>query len=67
LRNKKFTKFWFKSQQEEIIQKTRHIWEDNIKAHFREVGLEGGDKIHVALDKDWQWTLLDTVMNLWVP
>jgi hypothetical protein len=42
-------------------------WEDDIKMYLMEIDLEGVDWIHLTQDRDRQWTLLNTVMNLRVP
>jgi len=34
---------------------------------LRETGWEGVNWMHLTLDKDWWWTLVNTVMNLQVP
>jgi hypothetical protein len=34
------------------IYRLRHTWEDNINMDIREIGLEGVDWIHAALDRD---------------
>jgi hypothetical protein len=40
---------------------------DNIKIDLREIGWDGVDWIHLALDRDQWRALLNTVMNLRVP
>jgi hypothetical protein len=42
-------------------------WEDNIKMYLRERGCGGMDRINVVQDRDQWRTLVNTVMNLWVP
>jgi hypothetical protein len=42
-------------------------WEDNIKMDFQEVGCGGMDWIKVAQVRDRCWTLVNAVMNFWVP
>jgi hypothetical protein len=34
---------------------------------LRERGLEGVDWIHLAKDRNLWWSLVNLVMNLWVP
>jgi hypothetical protein len=34
---------------------------------LREIELKGVDWIHLAQKRDQWWTLVNTVMNLWVP
>jgi hypothetical protein len=45
----------------------RRRWVDNIKLHFREIGLDGMDWIHLAQNRDQWRTLVNAVMNLQVP
>jgi hypothetical protein len=49
------------------LGKPRRRWEDNIKMNFQEVGCGGKDSIELAQDKDRWRTLVNAVMNLWVP
>jgi hypothetical protein len=43
------------------------LGEDTTRMNLIEIRWEGGDLMHLALDRDnWQ-TLMNTVMNLWVP
>jgi hypothetical protein len=44
-----------------------HKREDNIKIDFKEIGYEGVDWIHLAQDRDQWWSLVNMVMNLWIP
>ena len=44
-----------------------HRWVNNIKMDFEDVGGEGTDWIHLAQDRDRWQTLVNAVMNLWVP
>jgi len=56
-----------KPERKEPLEKPRHIWEDNIILHLKEIGWEGGVLIHLAQDRDQWWAFVNTVMNLWVP
>jgi hypothetical protein len=49
------------------FERPRSKWETDIKMDLKEIGYEDVDWIHLA--HDWeQWrTLMNTVMNLWVP
>jgi hypothetical protein len=49
------------------LGRPRHRWEDNMKMVLQEVGCAGMDWIDLALDRDRRWTLVNVVMNLWVP
>jgi len=42
-------------------------WEDNIKMDLQEVGCEGMELIDLVQDRDRWRTLVNAVMNLWVP
>jgi len=42
-------------------------WEDNIKIDLKEIGREGVEWIHRAKDRDHWWSLVNVVMNLWIP
>jgi hypothetical protein len=44
-----------------------HKWEDNIKMDLRQVGWGGMDWISLAQDRDRWRSLVNVVMNLWVP
>jgi len=44
-----------------------HRWEDNIKMDLQEVGCGGMDWIELAQDIARWRTLVNAVMNLWVP
>ena len=45
----------------------RHRWEDNIKMDLQEVGCGGMDWIELAQDRNRWWSLVNVVMNHWVP
>jgi len=42
----------------------RHSWEVNIRNNLREVGFEGVDWIHLALDMDQWQALVNMIINL---
>jgi hypothetical protein len=49
------------------LGRPRRRWEDNVKLYVQEVGCGGIDWIDLAEDRyNWQ-TLVNVVMNLWVP
>jgi hypothetical protein len=49
------------------VGRPRRRWEDNIKMDLQEVGCGGEDWIELAQDRDRWRTLVNAVMNLWVP
>jgi len=49
------------------LRRPRLRWEDNSKLDLQEVGCGGMDWIDVAQDRDRWRSLVDMVVNLWVP
>jgi len=49
------------------LERPRCRWENNIKMDLQEVECGGMDWIELAQDRDRWRTLLNAVMNLWVP
>jgi hypothetical protein len=49
------------------LGRPRCRWEDNIRMDLREIGWDGMDWIDMAQDRDQWRSLVNTVMNLWVP
>ena len=45
----------------------RRLWEDDIKADFKEIGWEGVDWNNLAHDRFKWWAVVNTVMNHRVP
>jgi hypothetical protein len=45
----------------------RRRWVDNIKMYVTEIGWGGMDWIDLAQDRDHCRSLVNTVMNLWIP
>jgi len=62
-----FTILVGKPEGKRLLVRPRHRWEDNIRMDLRELGWEGVDWIHLAQDRHQWWTLVKTVMNVWVP
>jgi hypothetical protein len=56
-----------KSEGKRLLVRRRHRWEANITLNIREIGWEGVDWIHLALDRDQWRDILNTVMKLRVP
>jgi hypothetical protein len=49
------------------LGRSRHRWEDSIKADLQEVGCGSMDRIELAKDRDSWRALVNAVMNLRVP
>jgi hypothetical protein len=49
------------------LGRPRRMWEDNIKLHLREIGIDGLNWIQLAQDRVQWLAFVNTVMNLWVP
>jgi hypothetical protein len=56
-----------KPERKRPLERTRRIWEDNIKVDRREIERNGIDWIHLAQDRDQWRTLVNMVMKLRVP
>jgi hypothetical protein len=56
-----------KPEGKRILGRPRRRWAGNIKMNLREIGWDGIDWINLAQDRDRWRTLVNTVMNLWVP
>jgi len=48
-------------------ERSRRIWEGNIKMDLQEVGCGSMDWIELAQDRDRWRAVVNVVMNLWVP
>jgi hypothetical protein len=67
-RGELFTGFWLVgSEGKRPLGRPRHRWEDNIKLHVREKGIDGARWIQLAQDRVQWWAFVNTVMNLRVP
>jgi hypothetical protein len=49
------------------LERPRHRWEDNVKLHFRVIGIDGANWIHLAQDTVQWRAFVNTVMDLRVP
>ena len=49
------------------LGRPRHRWEDNIKMDLQEVGGAGMDWIDLTQGRDMWQTVVNVVINLWVP
>jgi hypothetical protein len=56
-----------KSEGKRLPRRTGYTWENNIKMYLRETWLGGVAGIHLALDREQWWALVNTVMKLQVP
>jgi hypothetical protein len=56
-----------KPEEKTPLRRQRHMWMDNIKMDFREIGGGGIDWIDLAQDRGQWKALMNTVMNLRVP
>jgi len=56
-----------KPEEKRPLGRPRRRWEDNIKMDFQEEGVDRGDWMELAQDRDRWRALVSTVMNLWVP
>jgi len=49
------------------LGRPKHSWEDNIKLHIREIGIDGSNWIQLAQYRVRWRAFVNTVMNLRVP
>jgi hypothetical protein len=49
------------------LGRPRRRWEDNIKLHLREIGIDRANWIWSAQDRVQWWDFVNTVMNLRIP
>jgi hypothetical protein len=49
------------------LGRPRHRWEDNIKLHVREIGIDEANWIQLAQDRIQWRAFVNTVINLRVP
>jgi hypothetical protein len=62
------TGFWLgKPEGKRPLGRTRRRWDGNIKINLQEVGCGCMDWIELGQDRDRWRTLVNEVMNLWVP
>jgi hypothetical protein len=59
--------FGGKLKRKRRLGRCRCRWKDDIKVNLKEVGWEIVDWIDLAHDRDKWQTLMNVVMNLWVP
>jgi hypothetical protein len=56
-----------KPEGKRLLGRPRHRWKDNVRIHFREIGWEGVDWMHMVEDRDQWQAVMNVVMNFWVP
>jgi hypothetical protein len=56
-----------KPERERLIGRPRRRWEDDTRIDIREMAREGVDWMHLAHVREKWWSLVNAVMNLWVP
>jgi hypothetical protein len=49
------------------LGRPRCRWDDDIKMDLKAVACDDGEWIHMTQGKDKWWTVVKTVMKLWVP
>jgi hypothetical protein len=47
-----------------LLERPRRGWEDGIKADLSEIRKEDVERIHLALDGDRRWAVVNTAMNI---
>jgi hypothetical protein len=53
-----------KPEEKRQLRRPRSRWEDNIRLDLIDVVLEGVNWIHLALNRDQFWAVVNAVMNL---
>jgi hypothetical protein len=56
-----------KPEEKRPLKMLRHKLKDNIRMDLKEIGWKGGDQTHLAQGGGQWWTLVNMVMNLWLP
>jgi hypothetical protein len=59
--------FGWRPEGKRSLGRPRRRWEDDIKLHLRETGIDVAKWIQLAQDRVQWWAFLNTVMNLRVP
>ena len=49
------------------LRRTRRRWEDNIRMDLEEIGINAGNCVDSAQDRNYWRALLDVALHLWVP
>jgi len=68
VRGEAYTGFgWEKPEVKRALRKPSRRWENNIKIGLHELCFGGMDWYDLVQDRDRWWTLVNAVMNVWVP
>ena len=49
------------------LGRPRHRWEKNIRMDLKEIGINAGNWVDSAQDRDYWRALVNAELNLWVP
>jgi hypothetical protein len=49
------------------LGRPRRRWEDNIRMHIEEIGMNAGNRVDSAQDSDYRRALVNAALNLRVP
>ena len=49
------------------LRRLRRRWKDNIRMDLEEIGINAGNWVDSAQDRDYWWTLVNAAMNLRIP
>ena len=49
------------------LGRPRHRWEDNIRMDLEEIGINAGNWVDPAQDRNYWRALVNAALNLWVP
>ena len=49
------------------LGRPRRKWEDNIRLNLEEIGINAGNWVDSAQDRDYWRALVNVALNLWVP
>ena len=49
------------------LGRPRHRWEDNIRMDLEEIGINAGNCVDSAQDRNYWRALVNVALNLWVP
>ena len=49
------------------LGRPRRRWEDNVRMDLEEIGMNVGNWVGLAQDRDYWRALVNLILNLWVP